>query len=279
MMAAGLAAAAAAAWGGADYCGGRAARHATAPAVTVVAFLLGHPVLLLYAVLLAGRPRVVDLAWGAAAGAAELGGLVLLYRALADGQMAQVAPVSALTTSLVPMAVGVAIGPTPTAVALSGAACAAVAVPLVSAGSGGAEGPRRARLRPFASGMAAGVLFGAFFILLARTGTGSGLWPVVAARSMAIALGLLATGGLHRHLQLPPVARPWVAAAAAGEVAASVLYLLAVRGGLLSVVAPIVALAPAITVLLAVAIDRERLRPVHCAGLALAAAAIVLTGI
>jgi drug/metabolite transporter (DMT)-like permease len=45
---------------------------------------------------------------------------------------------------------------------------------------------------------------------------------------------------------------------------------------LLSVVAPVAALYPASTVLLAFLVDRERLRPVQLAGLGLAVTALVL---
>ena len=51
------------------------------------------------------------------------------------------------------------------------------------------------------------------------------------------------------------------------------------RDGLLSVVAPIAALYPVSTVLLALAVDRERVRPVQIAGLGLAATALVLTAV
>ena len=63
-----LAAIAALAWGGSDYCGGKAARHAAALAVTMVSQVLGLPALLLCALLLSGRPDGADLAWGAGAG-------------------------------------------------------------------------------------------------------------------------------------------------------------------------------------------------------------------
>jgi len=54
---------------------------------------------------------------------------------------------------------------------------------------------------------------------------------------------------------------------------------LATRDGLLSVVAPIAALYPVSTVLLALAVDKERVRPIQIAGLGLAASALVLTAL
>jgi uncharacterized membrane protein len=64
-----------------------------------------------------------------------------------------------------------------------------------------------------------------------------------------------------------------------GDFGANAIYLVAVREGLLSIVAPIAALYPVSTVLLALALDKERVRPIQVAGLGLAAAALVLTAI
>ncbi len=60
------------------------------------------------------------------------------------------------------------------------------------------------------------------------------------------------------------------------DVVANALYLGATQHGLLSIVAPVASLYPAATVLLALAIERERVRPVQLAGLGLAATALVL---
>ena len=51
----------------------------------------------------------------------------------------------------------------------------------------------------------------------------------------------------------------------------------AVHRGVLSVIAPVAALYPVSTVLLALAVDRERVRTIQLAGLGLAATALVLT--
>ena len=57
---------------------------------------------------------------------------------------------------------------------------------------------------------------------------------------------------------------------------ANALYLIASRGGDISVVAPLAALYPVTTVTLALIIDRERLRAVQVVGLFLAVLALVL---
>jgi len=60
------------------------------------------------------------------------------------------------------------------------------------------------------------------------------------------------------------------------DLSANALYALASRSGLLSVVAPIASLYPASTVLLALVVDGERVRPLQCAGISLTGLAVVL---
>jgi drug/metabolite transporter (DMT)-like permease len=263
-------------WGSADYCGGRATQRANAIGVTVASQLFGLPVLALSLVLLPGTPKPLDFAWGAAAGAAGFIGLVLLYESLSTGAMAVAAPITAVTGALVPMGVGLLLQELPTTLALVGAGCAVVAIVLVSLspGQGGRATPRVVLLA-----LGAGLFFGLFFALIAQTSGGSGMWPLTAVRIVSINLGLVLVVGRDLSLRTPWPTTGWVALAGMGDIAANALYLLAAREGLLSIVAPIGALYPVSTVLLAFGLDKERVRPIQVAGLGLAATALVLTTI
>jgi drug/metabolite transporter (DMT)-like permease len=66
------------------------------------------------------------------------------------------------------------------------------------------------------------------------------------------------------------------ATAGAFDIVANALFLLAVARGPLSIIAPIASLYPVSTVLLALGVNHERLRPIQLAGLGLAATALVL---
>ena len=57
------------------------------------------------------------------------------------------------------------------------------------------------------------------------------------------------------------------------------LFLLASRTGDLSVIAPLASLYPVTTVILALVVDRERLRAVQVLGLALAVVALLLVSV
>lgn len=272
-----LAAISALVWGSADYCGGRATQRGGALSVTVVSQIFGLPVLAVCLLLLPGTLYPVDLAWGAVAGVAGTVGIVLLYQSLSTGAMAVAAPITAVTGALLPLVFGLFTEVAPSAVALAGAGCAVIAIGLVSLGPTG--GPSRAGLRVIGLSLAAGALFGIFFVVLAQTHHDSGMWPLAGARVASVVLGVALITRTDAVLRVPRSVVGLVVLCGIGDIAANAFYLLAIREGLLSVVAPVAALYPVSTVLLALALDRERVRAIQIAGLGLAATALVLTAV
>ncbi|MBB5115739.1 EamA family transporter [Micromonospora echinospora] len=272
-----LAAVSALAFGTADFSGGKASRWADPIAVTVVSQMLSLPLLVVLVLVVPGTPSALDLGWGLLAGVAGAGGVMLLYRALATGVMAVVAPVTAITAAIVPIVAGLILAHSPGAVALGGAGLAVVAIALVSLGERGAA--RRVSGRVLAMALAAGLLFGVFFALLGQADESAGMWPVLAVRVSSVAFGLALAARTGTRLRLGRRVLGWAAAAGLLDSAANALFLAAAGRGHLSVVAAIASLYPASTVLLALAVDRERLRPVQLAGLGFAAAALVLSSV
>jgi len=176
--------------------------------------------------------------------------------------MAVVAPITAVTGALIPMVAGLVLDQTPGLLALIGTAFAVVAIALVSLSrSDHPAGPVDARLIGLA--LASGTMFGLFFALLGQAGEGAGMWPLVGVRACSISLGLLLMLRRGMSVRVPRAVVPWVFACGAGDIAANALYLVAVQHGVLSVIAPIAALYPVSTVLLALAVDKERVRPVQ----------------
>jgi drug/metabolite transporter (DMT)-like permease len=260
--------------GTADFAGGKASQRGKPLAVTVTSQLIGFPLLLVCVLLVPGRPTVADLAWGAAAGIAGLAGIVLLYRGLAGGAMAVVAPITAVTAAIIPVGVGLLTSRTPGFLVLGGVALAILAIGLVSLGSGSG----RAAVSPQLVGLAlaAGAFFGLFFTLFAQPSQAAGMWPLLAVRVGSIGVGVVIMLRTRTSFRLAPVILPWAAVAGTLEIVGNALYLAAAARGHLSVVAALASLYPISTVLLALVVDRERLRPVQFAGLGLAALAIVL---
>ena len=275
-----LALSAAAIYGTADFCGGVAARRSSPLTVTVLAHVVGLTLLaLLLPLLPAAHVTPADLAWGALAGALGGGGLILFYRALSRGTMSVIAPVAALFGAALPVVVGVGLGEHLSLPALVGIGVAVAAVALVSWEATPVHDAPRPGLgvrHPTVLAVAAGLAFGGFFVALSRTHASAGLWPLLSARVVSVAL----LGGVSlltgRSLRPSPGSRRLIIVAGAGDMVANICYLLAVRRGLVSLVAVIVALYPAATVLLAQVVLGERLRRIQVAGLGLAATAAVL---
>jgi drug/metabolite transporter (DMT)-like permease len=116
-----------------------------------------------------------------------------------------------------------------------------------------------------------------FYVLLDRAGADAGVWPVCAARMASAACVVpAALVVLRGRLGVPRAVLPGALAAGVLDMTANVLFAVALTVGQLAVVAPVSSLYPASTVLLALLVDRERLRPRQYVGLGLAGAALAL---
>jgi drug/metabolite transporter (DMT)-like permease len=265
-------------YGSADFLGGLATRRN--PTFAVVALSQGWGLVVLAgaaAVLGDADPASRDLVLGAVAGALGLLGVALLYQALADGSMGVVAPITAVGAAVLPLLWGLGSGERPPPISLVGVVVALVAVALVAGGASGDVGSAgRGSRRHLALAGGAGAAFGVLFIVLAATGDDAGLSPLVAARVASLILLATAAAVVRPRLRLAPGTGAAVAGAGMLDMAANVLFLLAARRGLLSLVAVLASLYPAATTLLARAVLGERLRRVQVGGLGLALVGLVL---
>jgi drug/metabolite transporter (DMT)-like permease len=258
-------------YGSADFLGGLATKRSALYAVVVFSQLSGLVlVLVALPVLPPSSPRAMDIAFGAAAGLAGGIGVALLYRALAVGVMSVVAPVTAVCAVIIPLIVGSALGERPKALAMLGVLLAIVAIVLVS------QSGEKAAAAGVPVAIASGIAIGIFLVFLGRTGTPAGMWPLIAAR--VVSVSLFAVIALLKRDKLLPNRESMAIVIGGGalDMVANVLYLLAVRRGLLSIVATLTSLYPTSTIILARIVLRERLRPLQQAGVACAVVAIVL---
>lgn len=270
-----LALASAVLYGAADFLGGLASKRTS---TLVVAFVSQAAGMLLLAAMLpwlpGGPPTRPDVLWGALAGLGGGIGVGLLYRGLAVGTMAVVAPTTALFAALIPVAVAFALGERPAAGAVLGMLLAAVAIVLASRPSN-SETPTEDARRGLGLAVASGVAIGVFFLALARTGTNAGLWPLLAAR--VVSAGLFGGAIALRRVPLSlGGATSAILAAGAVDMLANALYLLASRSGQLSLVVVLASLYPASTVVLARVVLGERLSIWQTAGVVSALGALVL---
>jgi drug/metabolite transporter (DMT)-like permease len=264
-------------YGAGDFLGGLGTR-AQAVTTVVAASQASALVLLAVGVPLEGAPLGWDdVGLGALAGGIGVVGILLLYQGLATGAMGVVAPVTAVGAAVVPLVVGLATGERPGVLALIGAFVALGAVALVAGGE--ADSPERAKAgrgSPLVLAVGAGIAFGLVFVLLSATDDESGFWPLLGGRTVSVTLVGLWLLRSRTPLLPRPGTRLVVVGAGLLDVTANGLYLLAVREGLLSVVAVLSSLYPAATVVLARVVLGERLRPAQLAGLGLGLAGVTL---
>ncbi|HPU38022.1 MAG TPA: hypothetical protein PLS63_00500 [Microthrixaceae bacterium] len=281
-MAALLAAVSAVAFGVGDFLGGLSARRMAAIATTLVAQLTGLLLLVVIAPIVGGTVAPTDLAYGAAAGLVGAGALMTFYWALSAGQMSVVAPVSAVTSALVPLVFGLIDGERPGVVPLAGALVALPAIVLISREPTDPEGPDETDVpsvsatpsRVIAASVLAGVGFGSFLVLISRSGADSGLWPLTAARAMAIPV-IAAAALVTRSWRVERKGLGLALGAGVFDVTANASFLFASRIGLLTLVGVLGSMYPASTVVLARVVLKERLAVHQLTGLGLAVIALI----
>ncbi|OKK03326.1 hypothetical protein AMK26_17490 [Streptomyces sp. CB03234] len=283
--ASGLALLAAATFGTADYLGGLSTRRTGLASTALAAQLAGCVALLVATAAHTGNPTLRDLLWGAAAGVADCAGLLLLFKALSIGAMAGVAPVSGVVSSALPVVAGVFFGERVAGVQWAGIVVGVIAVAAVSlpgrssgeAAPGGAGGAELWRPLPMVLGAVAGSGFALYYILFSRISDDSGVAPVLSARIASAVVVVVWVGWLVKRRAEPLAPPRRLGTAVASGVLASagnLVLVLALREGQLGLVAVLASLYPAVTVLLALAILRERPGPWQLVGIGAAVAAV-----
>jgi len=225
---------------------------------------------LVYHVAFGSAPSFPELAWGAASGVAAVAGVVAYYEGLAKGKMAVVAPVSAITLSLIPFMFGLLTGERYALLPWIGVALAAPAMWLTVA-----TGTREDRPGKAIYGLGAGVGFSLMFIGLAQISGEAGMWPLIPFRCVSVATAgvLVKAQGIPLRMARTELLLSF---AAGGAILANLTYVLAVRIGPLGLVAVVSALYPAVVVVMAFLVYRERPAPQRIAGLLLSLGAVSL---
>ena len=221
------------------------------------------------------QPSRASLLWAAGAGLSGALGLVALYRALAQGNAAVVSPIAGVIGAALPVIVGTFTEGLPGAARLLGFASAMLGIGLVTRSPSHSEGASRGQV---VLAMLSGICFGAFFLLVAQVEPGAVLAPLVVAK---LAGGCVAWGvALLGQRRLPAVRGSGIAwVSGALDAGANALYLLAQQYTRLDVAVVLTSLYPAVTVLLACLLLRERISRVQWSGVLLCSAAIALIAV
>ena len=256
-----------------DFAGGLATRRANVLVVAVWANIVGLGIALLLAMIhhqvVGASVTLPDLAWGAVSGLAGVTGAIFYFLGLAKGQMAVVAPVSAVTLALVPFLFGVATGDRHPVLAWMGVMAAIPALWLTVHTRSHQTRPGKALY-----GLAAGLAFSLFFIGIARISPEAGLWPLITVK-----LGSLTSVGSLLILRRVPIRLPRqarLAFLAGGTILANLTYLLAVQIGPFGLVAVVSSFYPIVIAIMARIVEKEEISPYRMAGLTLSVLSLAL---
>lgn len=262
-------------FGVADFLGGLASRRSPVVSVVLLSQMVAGTGIVIAAPFSAAVPGASDFAWGAAAGIAGSVGLVLFYHALATTRIGVTAPVTAVFGTATPVLFGIWDGERPASLAWVGMVLALVAIVLIALPSGDESSDLVGGWRAVSYGAVAGVAFGLFGVFISRTSDASGLWPLVGSRGASVLMLFLVVLALRKPV-IPTEARGLSIGAGSLDMIANIMFLLAIRQELLSLVAVIMAMYPVSTISLARFVLHERIRRVQTGGLALGAIGVTL---
>jgi drug/metabolite transporter (DMT)-like permease len=283
-MAVGLAVFAAFFLGSGSYVGGHAVRADGRPQAALPIAWVGSVVGVGIAVVAVAivRPSAVaasDLLWGIAAGACIGTGRALLYQGLGRGPIVVFAPISALTSVVVPVIVGAFIGQ---GLALLEGAGIAVALPAVVLLASGTRLPKLAEVmgsKIVGLAVVDGVVFGFASVFLGQTSEDAGISiALITVGAAAVLMPTVRIVGV-------PFPRPvrhaiWLAVGVGViEIFGEFSIVLAFQRGPIAVVAAIVGLTPAITMVWAKAVDREPIFRLQIPGAVLGVLSVLLFAI
>lgn len=259
-------------WGAGDFSGGIATKRSSAHSVVMVAHLASLLLLLAIAVIIREPlPSRDEWLWGGAAGLGGGFGLMMLYSALASGNMALAAPVSALVAAALPVILTAISGGTPDTFVLTGFFFALLAIWFLSSGSVAIF-----KVSDIQLPIGAGLAFGFFFICLHKASTIAILYPLIAVRIVSISsLFLFAKLKGHpitpnRHSLLP------IFMSGVLDTLGNGAFALAAQTGRVDVAAVLSSLYPGSTVLLAWILLKEHITYKQVVGIVFALVGIIL---
>lgn len=259
-------------WGSGDFAGGVAARRSHQFQVLALSALSG--IVLLLACGVARRetvPPPSSLMWAAAAGLSGAGGIAALYRGLAIGSAAIVAPTAAVITAALPVVFSGLTSGLPHPSQLAGFIVAIAGIWLV-ARTNESSTPSTPGLQ---LAVIAGVGFGGFLILIAQVHSELVFLPLAVTRGMTLVAALALLVG--RGIAVPAMtANPIALLAGVLDAGGNVLFLFARQHTRLDIAAVLSSFYPVATVVLARVILHERVTATQWIGAAVCLAAVAL---
>jgi drug/metabolite transporter (DMT)-like permease len=260
-----------AAWGTSNFLGGYASRRVNPFLLATISHLSGLSLLLLLAAIrhapaLSSHAQLWSLLAGVAGGLA----LAILYGSLSTGHMGMASPVVAVISVGIPATVTIARVGSPGAPRLVGFALAVLGISLIG------RTDDKTERNVLALAVLAGCGFATYSLAIKQAGTGSAIRIEVSSRLAALFVTAAITLWRKKFRDFESRAGTWAAIAGWLDVAGSVAFIRASQTGRLDTAVVLASLYPAVTVLLAVFLLKERLTMSRTVGVCAALAAVPL---
>jgi drug/metabolite transporter (DMT)-like permease len=252
-----LALSSALAYGAANFIGGVGSRRHSSWQVVLVGQTAGALVMLAAGLMLPGTPATLDFAWALLAGGGSATGSIFLFRGLARGRMGLVAPISAVGAAALPVLVGVVLGERPTWLVWVGVLAALPGIWLVSRETT-SDRPTRRRAA-LVDGAVAGVGFGILFTALAQISDDAGLLPLAGNQLIGAILTMVTAASLGQPWRPCRGVLGWGSASGVLGASGTLAFMIATGATSLGIAGVLASLYPAVTVLLAAGVLRERI--------------------
>jgi len=263
-------------WGVSDFAGGYGSRRANAFVLTAFSHACAFALMASIALGQHGTfPDRTSILWAIAAGAVGGFSLAIFYGALASGHMGLSAPIAALLGAAIPTMVDIALEGAPSRWSIAGFALAILAIWLITRPEPQGENDESGRPKGVAAAALAGVGFAAFYLCIHQA-SGSPVWVAAISRVGSFTATAIAVAVIRAPLKLDPPAAGLGAIAGFFDVSASAMFIYANQHGRLDEAVVITSLYPAVTVLLARLVLKERFSRWKFIGLLAALAAVPL---
>jgi drug/metabolite transporter (DMT)-like permease len=215
------------------------------------------------------------MAWAAGAGLAGAIGIVSLYRGLASGSAALVAPTSGVITAVIPVVFSMLAHGWPTASQFAAFAIAVVGIWLVAAGPGASA----RKLAGLELAVVAGLGFGCFLVAIAQVPEDQVFGPLAVARVITFSAAVLLLVWWRTTLLPSRALLPMALLAGALDAGGNVFFLLARQHVRVDIAAVLSSFYPVATVALSRVLLEEPVTPTQWLGAAACLAAVgLITG-
>lgn len=260
------------AYGSADFIGGVGSRRHSPWQIVLVGQAAGAVIMGAAGLTLPGNPVTTDFAWALLAGVGSATGSIFLFRGLSRGRMGLVAPISAVGAAALPVLVDAVLGERPGWLVWVGMLIALPGIWLVSRDST-SDLPERTR-GAIVDGVVAGVGFGILFVALAQISENAGVMPLAVNQLTGAALTVFVAASLRQPWRPHRGVIGWGSASGALGASGTLAFMVATATTSLGIAAVLASLYPAVTVLLAASLLKERIGTRQRTGIAICTAAV-----